>query len=265
MDVKNAFLHGDLSEEIYMEQPHGFIQDSSLICRLKKSLYGLKQAPRAWYTKMDSFLLSQNFEGCNSDLNVYMLRTHYSLLNLVLYVDDLLITGSSASEIATFKRALHDRFLMMEMGPLHFFPGLEISHDAIGIKLSQAQYAQDLLERFRMTDCKPAPTPFLSGVHLEDGDTCRSHIRYTGNAAKRILRYVQDTITFGSHYAAGTALNILGFTDSNWAGNSIDPKSTSGYSLSLGSSPICWSSKKQATIALSSVEAEYRGVFNITI
>eukprot|EP00253_Pinus_taeda_P003931 PITA_03931 len=207
-------------------------QDSSLVCRLKKSLYGLKQAPRAWYAKMDPFLLSQNFERCKSDPNVYMLRTHDSLLILVLYVDDLLITGSSTSTIAAVKRALHDRFLMTDMGPLHFFLSLEISQDATSIKLSQAKYARDLLERFHMTNCKPAPTPFLSGVRLEDG---------------------------------GTALNLLGFTDSDWAGDSIDRKSTSEYSLSLGSGPICWSSKKQAAIALSSAEVEYKGVVNITI
>eukprot|EP00253_Pinus_taeda_P035682 PITA_35682 len=136
---------------------------------LKKSLYGLKQALRAWYAKMDSFLLSQNFERCKFDPNVYMLKTHDSLLILVLYVDDLLITGSSVSAIAAVKRALHDRFLMTDMGPLHFFLGLEISQDATGIKLSQAKYARDLLERFHMIDCKPAPTPFLSGVRLEDG------------------------------------------------------------------------------------------------
>eukprot|EP00253_Pinus_taeda_P021536 PITA_21536 len=118
------------------------------------------------------------------------------------------------------------------MGPLYFFLGLEISQDATSIKRSQAKYAWDLLERFRMADCKPAPTPFLSGVRLEDG---------------------------------GSALNLLGFTDSNWAGDNIDRKSTSGYSLSLGFGPICWSSKKQAAIALSSAEAEYRGVVNITI
>eukprot|EP00253_Pinus_taeda_P036179 PITA_36179 len=97
------------------------------------------------------------------------LWTHDSLLILVLYVDDLLIIGSSALSIATVKRALHDRILMTDMGPLHFFLGLEISQDATGIKLSQAKYAEDLLERFRMTDCKLAPTPFLSGFHLEDG------------------------------------------------------------------------------------------------
>eukprot|EP00253_Pinus_taeda_P019647 PITA_19647 len=168
---------------------------------------------------MDSFLLSQNFERYKSDLNVYMLRTHDSLLIL-------------ASAIATVKRALHDRFLMTDMGPLHFFLGLEISQDATRIKLSQAKYARDLLKRFRMTNCKPAPTPFLSRVHPEDG---------------------------------GTALNLLGFIDSDWAGDNIDHKSTSGYSLSLGSGPICWSSKKQAAISLSLAEAKYGGVVNIII
>eukprot|EP00253_Pinus_taeda_P020184 PITA_20184 len=206
MDVNNAFLHEDLSEEIYMEQPHGFIQDSSLVCGLKKSLYSLKKAPRAW--------------------------THDSLLILFLYVDDLLITSSSASTISVVKRTLHDRFLMTDMGPLHFFLGLEINQGAIGIKLSQAKYARDLLERFHMTNCKPEPTNFLSGVRLKDG--------------------------------ASTALNLLGFTYFDWVGDNIDRKSTSGYSLSLGSSPICWSIKKQDVIALSSTEAEYRGVFNIT-
>jgi hypothetical protein len=127
MDVKNAFLHGDLFEEIYMEQPQGFMQDSSLVCRLKKSLYGLKQALRAWYAKMDFYLLSQNSVHCKSYTNVYMLRITDSLLLLVMYVDDLLITGCSTSTIAAVNRILHDRFLMTDMGPLHFFLGLEIS------------------------------------------------------------------------------------------------------------------------------------------
>jgi hypothetical protein len=98
-----------------------------------------------------------------------MLKTVDSLLLLVLYVDDLLITRCSTSTIAAVKRILHDRFFMMDMGLLYFFLGLEISQDALGIKLSQAKYARDLLEIFHMTDCKSAPTPFLSGVKLEDG------------------------------------------------------------------------------------------------
>jgi hypothetical protein len=169
MDMKNAFLHGDISEEIYMEQPQGFMKDSYLVCQLKKSLYGFKQAPRAWYSKMDSYLLSQNFVHCKSYLNVYMLRMVDSLLVLVLFVDDLLITGFSTSTIFVVKRILHDRFLMMDMGLLHFFLGLEIIQDASGMKLSQAKYARDILERFHVTDYKSSLNPFLSRVKLEDG------------------------------------------------------------------------------------------------
>jgi hypothetical protein len=98
-----------------------------------------------------------------------MLKTVDSLILLVLYVDDLLITRCSTSAITAVKRILHDRFLMTYMGPLHFFLGIEISHDASSIKLSQSKYARDLLERFHMTNCDSSMTPFLSGVKLEDG------------------------------------------------------------------------------------------------
>jgi hypothetical protein len=272
-----------------------------LVCRLKKSIYGLKQAPRAWYAKMDSYMLSQNFVHYKSDPNVYMLRTTDSLLLLVLYVNDLPITGCSTSAIATVKRILHDRFLMMDMGQLHFFLGLEINHDASCIKLSQAKYGRDLLERFHMTDCKSTPTPFLSGVKLEDGEETplvdntlyrqlvgsllylthsRPYLSYVVGTvsrfmqelhelqwkdAKCILRYVQGTITFEIHYATDSTLDLIGFTDFNWASNNIECKSTSGYRLSLSSGPISWLSKKQAAIDLSLAEAEYRGVVNITI
>jgi hypothetical protein len=152
-----------------------------------------------------------------------------------------------------------------------------------------------------MTDCKSAPSSFLSRVKLEDGrDTplvdntlykqlvgsllylthSRPDLSYAVGAvsifmqephelhwksAKRILRYIQGTITFGIHYATDSTLDLIGFTDFDWAGDNTDRKSTSGYSLSLGFGPICWSSKKQVAIALSSAEAEYRGVVNITI
>jgi hypothetical protein len=98
-----------------------------------------------------------------------MLRNTDSGMILVLYVDDLLITGSSSSAIYLVKNIFHDRFSMMDMGPLHFFLGLEISQDASSIKLSHAKYFRDLLDRFHMIDSKSAPTPFLSGIRLEDG------------------------------------------------------------------------------------------------
>jgi hypothetical protein len=118
---------------------------------------------------MDSYPLSQKFVHCKSDLNVYMIKMDDSLLLLVLYVDDLLITDCSNSTIPAVKRILHDRFLMTDMGPLHFFLRLKISQDASGIKLSWAKYARYLLEIFHMTDCKSSLTPFIPGVRLEDG------------------------------------------------------------------------------------------------
>jgi hypothetical protein len=250
------------------------MQDSSLVCRLKKSLYGLKQAPRAWYARMDSYLLSKNFVHCKSDPNVYMLRMDNSNLLPVLYVDDLLITGFSTSVIGVVKMIFHDRFLMIDMVPLHFFLGLEISQDASGIKLYQDKYVQDLLERFHVTDCKSSLTPFLSGFRLEDGgDTplventlyrqlvgsllyithSIPNLSYAVGAVFRfiqephelhwkttkcILRYVQGTITFGIHYSTDSTLELIRVIDSNWVGDRIDRKCTSGYSLNIGSGPI---------------------------
>eukprot|EP00253_Pinus_taeda_P020539 PITA_20539 len=264
MDFKSAFLHGDLHEEIYMEQPIGFIQtDSSLVCRLKKSLYGLKQAPRAWYAKMDSFLLESGFSRCYSDNTVYTKKVGNSLIILVLYVDDLILTVLQSKE---------------------------------GISLSQSKYACDILRHFHMEDCKPAPSPFQSGVKLSvsctslevDATLYRQLVgkllylthtrpdlsfavglvaRFMQNsreshwkAAKRILRYVRGTVQFGIHYSAKAAPLLVGYTDSDWAGDPDDRKSTTGYVFTLGSGPITWACKKQGAISFSSAEAEYRGV-----
>eukprot|EP00253_Pinus_taeda_P014360 PITA_14360 len=198
MDVKSAFLHGDLHEEIYMEQPIGFIQtDSSLVCRLKKSLYGLKQAPRAWYAKMDNFLLESGFSRCHSDNTVYTKTVGNSLIILVLYVDDLILTGSDPILINHVKSSLKKQFEMTDLGHLHYVLGLQVLQSKEGISLSQS-------------NAKAAPL-------------------------------------------------LVGFTDSDWAGDPDDRKSTAGYVFTLGSGPITWACKKQAAISLSSAEAEYRG------
>ena len=146
MDVKSAFLHGDLHEEIYMEQPIGFIQiDSSLVCRLKKSLYGLKQAPRAWYAKMDSFLLESGFSRCYSDNIVYTKKVGNSLIILVLYVDDRILTGSGPNLINHVNSNLKKKFEMTDLGHLHYFLGLQVLQSKESIFLSQSKYACDLL------------------------------------------------------------------------------------------------------------------------
>ena len=138
-----------------------------MVCRLKKSIYGLKQAPRAWYAKIDSFLLLVGFTRCHSDSNVYILHSDDAHLLLVLYVDELIITGSTSFIIDSVKTSLQDRFSMTDLGLLHYFLGIEITQSSVGITLSQPKYALDLLSRFHMSDCKPAPTPFLSSVKLE--------------------------------------------------------------------------------------------------
>src|SRR5713226_3739194 len=134
MDVKCAFLNGDLTKEIHMQQPEGFVSNPSLVCRLKKSFYGLKQAPRAWYAKIDGILLSLSFVRCKSDPNVYLKLIHGSLMIIVLYVDDLLIIGSSKKEIASLKDAMNHAFSMIDLGLLSQFLGFKIAQSQHGIK-----------------------------------------------------------------------------------------------------------------------------------
>ena len=284
-----------LHEEIYMEQPPDFIRDdSSLVCRLKKSLYGLKQAPRAWYAKMDNFLLTTGFSRCHSDNTVYTKRVDGQLIILVLYVDDLILTSSDPKLINHVKSSLKKKFDMTDLGYLHYFLGLQVLQSKEGISLSQSKYACDLLRRFHMEDCKPAPSPFQSGVKLSltctspevDATLYRQLVgsllylthsrpdisfvvglvaRYMQHpheshwkAAKRIIRYIRGTVQFGIHYSTGATPLLVGFTDSDWAGDPDDRKSTAGYVFTLGSGPITWACKKQSALALSSAEAEYR-------
>ena len=116
MDVKSSFLHGDLHEEIYMEQPPGFIHNaSSLVCLLKKSFYGVKQAPRAWYSKMDSFLIAFEFSRFHSNNNVYTKRVNGHLIILVIYVDDLILTSSDPKLINHVKSNLKKKFDMTNL------------------------------------------------------------------------------------------------------------------------------------------------------
>ena len=152
-----------------MKHPKGYTSYPSLVCKLQKSLYGLKQAPRSWYAIMDAFLLSQNFQRCKYDPNVYLQKYYGNILIIVLYSDDILITGSKLALIAFIKTALHDAFEMSDLGLLKQFLRLEISQDYDGIMATQSKYIADLLIKFNMANCKASPLPFLSGISLEEG------------------------------------------------------------------------------------------------
>jgi hypothetical protein len=137
MDVKSAFLHKYLQEEIYMEQPPDYVQnDSSFVCHLKKSLYGLKQAPRAWYAKMDNFLIDSGFSRCHCDPNVYTKKVGSHDIILVLYVDDLILTSSDLKLLNHVKTYLKKKFEMTYLGFLHYFLGLQVLQTNEGIFLS---------------------------------------------------------------------------------------------------------------------------------
>jgi hypothetical protein len=173
MDVKTTFLNGEIEEEVYIEQPEGFVihNKQSHVCRLKKALYGLKQAPRAWYEKMDGFLISLGFNKSSADPNLYYSINGNECLILVLYVDDLFITGSERL-IVECKQALTAKFEMKDLGQMHYFLGLEVWQRSDEIFLSQGKYTLEILKRFQMTDCKSMPTPMVMDLKkMNDTDS----------------------------------------------------------------------------------------------
>eukprot|EP00253_Pinus_taeda_P013227 PITA_13227 len=297
MDVKSAFLNGDLQEEVYMTQPPGFkiASQEQKVCRLAKALYGLKQAPRAWYMKIDQYLTDHGFQWSPSDANLYIKHIGDDILLVVVYVDDLIITGSSANLIHGIKQDLCRTFDMTDLGLLHYCLGVEVWQTENHIFLSQSKYAKNLVDRFRMQDCKPTTTPMEPGLKLSAQSSSlpvdetlfrqlvgsliyltatRPDISFAVSyisrfmaapktdhwiAAKRVLRYVRGTSDYGLLYSRSSDPILSGYIDSDWAGSVDDRKSTAGYVFSLGSGAVTWTSKKQQAVALSSTEAEYRG------
>jgi len=171
MDVKTAFLHGSLKEEVYVEQPKGFeVQDHQThVCKLKKAFYGLKQAPRAWYERIDSYLMKLGFTRSEVDLNLYFKAENDRPLILVLYVNDLFLTGADPL-IHQFKGELASEFDMKDLQLMHYFLGLEVWQKPREIFLFQRKYVVKLLERFRMVNCKFVTTP----LELNFKKLCRS-------------------------------------------------------------------------------------------
>jgi hypothetical protein len=163
MDVKTAFLNGELEEEIYMQQPEGLEKGSSnkLVCKLNKAIYGLKQAPRAWYQKINAYLLKSGFSRTNTDHSVYILNSKESKVIISIYVDDLLLLSNNLSKLEEVKRELANAFDMKDLGQVHYLLGIQITRNrqTRTTQLSQTKYLQGILERFSMQDCKPLSTP----------------------------------------------------------------------------------------------------------
>lgn len=163
LDVKNAFLHGDLSEAVYMRQPPGFEdkENPQYVCKLHKAIYELKQAPRAWFDKFSSFLIEFGFLCNSSDVSLFVYQKNKSIIFLLLYVDDMLITGNDQPLIQQLLKSLSKQFQMKDMGPLSYFLGIQAQFTPTGLFLNQQRYATNLLQAAGMSDCAPMPTPFL--------------------------------------------------------------------------------------------------------
>nr|GEW42722.1 retrovirus-related Pol polyprotein from transposon TNT 1-94 [Tanacetum cinerariifolium] len=171
LDVKTAFLHGNLDEEIYMLQPEGFEQKGkeNLVCRLNKSLYGLKQVPRCWYKRFDSFIIGIGYNRLHADPFAYFKRFgNNDFVILLLYVDDMLVAGPNKDRISKLKAQLAREFEMKDLGPANKILGMQIHQDRVSRKiwLSQKSYVKKILQRFNMQDCKPISTSFPSNVKL---------------------------------------------------------------------------------------------------
>ena len=300
MDVKNDFLHGDLHEEVYMQLPPGVDAPPGYVCRLRRALYGLKQAPRAWFERFVSVILAAGFSQSDHDPALFIHLSPHGRTLLLLYVDDMLITGDDVEHISHVKKQLGEHFQMSDLGPLSFFLGIEVLRSAKGYYLSQSKYIQDLIARSGITDNRTAATPM--DLHLQlrpnDGTPLADPSRYRHIVGSlvyltvtrpdiahavhilsqfvgaptsvhfghllRVLRYLRGTSSQCLFYARDSPLRLHAYSDSTWASDPTDRRSVTGYCIFLGSSPLVWKSKKQAAVSRSSTEAELRALATTT-
>ncbi|PKU86279.1 Retrovirus-related Pol polyprotein from transposon TNT 1-94 [Dendrobium catenatum] len=297
LDVSNAFLHGTLTHTVHMKQPIGFVDSvhPDYVCRLKKALYGLKQSPREWFATLTGHLQSLGFSNSSSNPSLLIYHKNGIQMYFLVYVDDIILTGNCSKAINTLLDNLKTTFTMRDLGSLSQFLGIQTVHTTYGVHLNQSRFAQSILERAGMLNCKSVSTPSSSKISVTNDSNnsfsnptlyrqlagclqyltlTRPDIAYTVNKVcqhmqnptnahfeglKRLLRFVHGTIHHGLPLFHDKPV-LRSYADSDWAGDPADRKSTSGYCNFLGSSLISWSVKKQTTVARSSTEAEYRAL-----
>lgn len=295
LDVKTAFLHGELKEEVYVTQPEGFIVqgEEHKVYKLKKALYGLRQAPRAWNIKLNHILRGLNFTRCSKEPSLYRKERKKELLIVVVYVDDLLVTGSSLDAIMKFKQEMATTFEMSDLGKLTYYLGIEVLQNSDGITIKQDRYARKILEEAGLSSCNPTHVPMemnakfskspkeknVDAKEYRRGIGCLRYLLHSrpdlsfsvgvlsrfmqepkeshGAALKQVLRYLRGTCNLGLCYSKGAKVKLVGYSDSSHNIDEDDGRSTSGHIFYLGESPITWSSTKQEIVTLSSCEAEF--------
>lgn len=296
LDVKSAFLNGNLEEEVYVAQPEGYQKkgETQKVYKLSKALYGLKQAPRAWNACLDQYLKKLGFKRCAHEYSVYTKNNDGNTLIVGVYVDDLLVTGSCPASVQTFKEEMNTKFEMSDLGLLTYYLGIEVNQQPDGISLKQEAYAKTLLIKTRMQDCNPSKSPMEHKLQLRKNEESEmvnpteyrsivGGLRYLTHtrpditfavgvvsrfmekptvkhlqAVKSILRYVKGTLDFGLKYSRGKKdINLIGYTDSDLGSDVNDRRSTGGMAFYVNENLITWASQKQRCVALSSCEAEF--------
>ncbi|KAM6587036.1 hypothetical protein CsatA_009641 [Cannabis sativa] len=284
-----------------MQQPPGFEeQGPNMVCKLHKAIYGLKQAPRAWFDKLKTSLQHYGFHSSKADASLFIRFTNKHTTYILVYVDDILITGSDSNEISSLVTQLNRQFSLKDLGGINYFLGIQVTPTEHGLHLSQTKYITDVLCKAKLECANSLPTPMTGGEKLscigsdpvKDPQQYRSlvgalqyatltrpEIAYAVNkvcqfmhapleshwkTVKRILRYLKGTLDYGIDMSHSTSLDLVGFCDADWASDIDDRRSTTGFCVYLGSNLICWSSKKQHTVSRSSTEAEYRSLASLT-
>ncbi|KAL0399091.1 UNVERIFIED_CONTAM: Retrovirus-related Pol polyprotein from transposon RE1 [Sesamum radiatum] len=171
VDINNAFLHGFLEEDIYMLPPDGYSVPAGQVCKLRRFLYGLKQASRQWNRELTDKLLGYGFSQSPHDHYLFTKNTDTGLLILLVYVDDVLLTGPSLSQINTAKEFLDSEFTIKNLGPAKYFLGLEIARSTAGTSVTQHKYIRDILKDTGLAICKPTSTPLPLGLKLSSASS----------------------------------------------------------------------------------------------
>ncbi|GKA23973.1 putative ribonuclease H-like domain-containing protein [Tanacetum coccineum] len=273
MDVKSAFLYGKIKEEVYVCQPPGFEDPDfpNRVYKVEKALYGLHQAPRAWYETLSTYLLDNGFQRGKIDKTFFIRKDKGDILLVQVYVDDIIFGSTKKSLCIEFEKMMHKKFQISSIGELIFFLGLQVKQKKDGIFISQDKYVTEILKKFGFTDVKTASTPMETQKLLlkdEDGEEVDVHLyrsmigslmyltssrpdimfavcayaRYQVNlkishlhAAKRIFRYLKGQPKLGLWYPKDLPFDLVAYTDSDYAGASLDRKSTTGGCQFLGS------------------------------
>ncbi|KAL0433957.1 UNVERIFIED_CONTAM: Retrovirus-related Pol polyprotein from transposon RE1 [Sesamum latifolium] len=300
VDVNNAFLHDFLEEDIYMEPPEGYQVIEGNVCKLKRSLYGLKQASRQWNVEFTSKVEAFGFVQSKHDHCLFTKSSATEFVLLLVYVDDILIAGDSATAIHDVKTYLNNLFTIKDLGVAKYYLGLEIARSNEGVTVTQAKYIRDLLLDTGMAQAKAASTPLPTGIKFsaDTGDLLSNpeayrrligRILYLGftrpdishaaqqlsqflqhpcrqhwDAAHHLLRYLKGTPNTGLFFPAGAVAELVAYSDADWASCLDTRRSLTGFCIFLGSAIISWKTKKQNAVSRSTAKAEYRSMASTT-